>query len=233
MRLRLPFVVAVLVAALSGAYIGLGLWLGFVTLVDFFSNIFSVVVYAFLTALGTAILLLLTGQWKQQPAESAAGKGKPEPTSQGARLMRSGILLRGVAEPSVREWRSDYSSNLDPRFLHVYAVLFYPKSVSWEKGERTPAHYMPRYKAVVNKKTRKAFYFEEYTLDLLNRRRIRFTTAGWEGEDEFSKYFESRGIKLIREPATQSDLLEGTSALSRILAWLVFLVWRDRLRTPQ
>lgn len=66
MKTRLTFGVSVLVTVTSGIIIATGLWMGFVTLVDFFTNIFSVLVYAFLTALGTTILLIVTGQWKRK-----------------------------------------------------------------------------------------------------------------------------------------------------------------------
>lgn len=69
MKTRLTFVVSVLVATSSGIIIAVGLLMGFVTLVDFFTNIFSVLVYAFLTALGTTTLLIVTGRWKQKAQE--------------------------------------------------------------------------------------------------------------------------------------------------------------------
>jgi hypothetical protein len=114
-----------------------------------------------------------------------------------------------VANPADREWREEKTSQLDPKFEHVYAVLFYPKEILWEKGERTPKRKMPRHKAIVNLKTNKAFWMLEYAIDLLNRGKIQFVTETWKGEKEFKKYFESKGFTLIPQPATETDLLEG------------------------
>jgi hypothetical protein len=68
------------------------------------------------------------------------------------------ISLPLVAKPAKREWKEGDSSQLDPRFEHVYAVLFLSKEVLWERGDRTPKKLMPRYKAIVNSKTKMAFW---------------------------------------------------------------------------
>lgn len=113
-----------------------------------------------------------------------------------------------VAKPSDREWTEELRPQLDPMLTHVHAVLFYPPPVSWEKGERTPAKNIPRFKAIVNDSTKKAYWMAEYAEDLLKRRRIQWITDTWISEEKFRKYFESKGITLIERPASERDLLE-------------------------
>jgi len=117
------------------------------------------------------------------------------------------IGIVGVILIAVDLWGKLYKKELDPRFEHVYAVLFYPEEISWARGERNPEKNMPRNKAVVNTKTKKSFWMLEYAIDLLKRGKIQYVTDNWKGEEEFKKWFESKGITSPKKHATESDLL--------------------------
>jgi len=161
-------------------------------LTDFFTQL----------AVGLVLTALIILYWGWRPEINRLVR-PPKPSKQPV-----GAEMKDVVAPSLRDWRSDGTPELDPRFSHVYAVLFYPPEISWEKGDRTPTRYMPRYKAIVNDRTKKAFYMVEYAIDLLNRRRIQWYTETWKGDDAFKKYFKAKGITLIGKPATEADLLE-------------------------
>jgi len=96
-------------------------------------------------------------------------------------------------------------------FEHLYAVFFYPDDVSWESGNRDPYKNMPRYKAIINTKTNKAFYMAEFAQNLFlvrARRKIQFITDTWINEEHFNNWFKKKGINLIPKPAYKSDLLD-------------------------
>jgi hypothetical protein len=126
------------------------------------------------------------------------------------------IGVVGIILIVVDLWEKRYKRELDPRFEHVYAVLFYPEEMSWAKGERSPEKNIPRYKAVVNTKAKKSFWMLEYAIDLLKRGRIQYVTDTWKGEEEFKKWFQSKGITPPEKPATASDLLAITELKKRV-----------------
>ena len=103
-------------------------------------------------------------------------------------------------------------ATLDQRFSHVYAFFFYPKSVSWEKGERDPRKLMPRLKAIVNYVNKEAFWMSEYALALFKEDKIQWVTAELDPytEEEMRKYLKNRGIDLVEKPAYEVDLQQGT-----------------------
>jgi len=65
-KFRFRFVVSILALLFSGIPVLVGFLWGAISLTDLFSNILSVLVYVALTSLGTTLLLLVTGQWKQK-----------------------------------------------------------------------------------------------------------------------------------------------------------------------
>ncbi|MGD0177828.1 MAG: hypothetical protein ABSC50_13495 [Candidatus Bathyarchaeia archaeon] len=103
-------------------------------------------------------------------------------------------------------------ASLDQRFSDVYAFFFYPKSVSWEKGERDPRKLMPRLKAIVNYSNKKAFWMLEYALALFKEGKIQSVTAELDPytEEEMEKYLKNHGIDLVDKPASEVDLQQGT-----------------------
>lgn len=105
-------------------------------------------------------------------------------------------------------WSEIMPSELDPKFSHVYAVFFYPKQVSWQKGERNPHLMWTRFKVVVNTKTNRAFWMAEYASDLFKKRKIQKVTADGETEQDMIDYLKKKGITLIERPASESDLLD-------------------------
>lgn len=128
-----------------------------------------------------------------------------------------GRLLKGtelsrlwVMKRADRRFDPDLADRLDKRFGHVHAVFFYPKEVSWTKGERNPQETMPRYKAVVNTITQKAFWMGYYAMSLYQRGKIDGITETGNGPLEMDQYFKDNGTQLIRKTASEADLLEGT-----------------------
>ena len=101
----------------------------------------------------------------------------------------------------------EMAQRLDPEFSHVYAVFFYPEQVSWEKAERNPHVNMPRFKAVVNTTTMKAFWMGVFGSDLFSSSKIEYVAATGNSEADMAEYFRARGITLIPKPAYETDLL--------------------------
>lgn len=114
-----------------------------------------------------------------------------------------------TAKAQAKDSANEEILHLDPKYDHVYAVLFYPHSLTWDKRDRDPRFTEARYKAIVNKKTMKAFYFGGIASALLSAQKIQWITQEWAGEEAFEKYFVDSGITLVRMVASESDLTEG------------------------
>ncbi len=99
---------------------------------------------------------------------------------------------------------------LDPKFDHVWAILFYPTCTSWHKKERTPYKWMPRNKAIMNRNTKKAYPMLEYAQGILCQGKIQWQTDDWENKKAYERWIIDHGYTLMKEPATEADLLEGT-----------------------
>lgn len=106
-------------------------------------------------------------------------------------------------------WKELKIENLDPIFAHVYAVFFYPKSVSWQDGRRNPHETWPQLKAIVNSRTNKAYWMAEYANGLFKNGKIQKVTAEGETEKDRARYMKKKGIVMVERPASESDLLEG------------------------
>lgn len=112
-----------------------------------------------------------------------------------------------VVKTSDLGWSGDLASRLDPKLSHVCAFFFYPKEISYEKGERNPMKNMPRFKAIVNYSTKEAFWMAEYAIELFRKGKIQWVSADGENEEEMSEYLQKRAITLFRRPATKADLV--------------------------
>ena len=121
-------------------------------------------------------------------------------------------VIPWVMKTSERRLSPDAASKLDPKLGHVFAMFFYPPEVSWERGERNPKENMPRFKAILNTKTRpiKAFWTGVYASSLIENDKIEYITATGNSESDVKQYFAERKIELVDKPASKADLMEGT-----------------------
>lgn len=133
------------------------------------------------------------------------------------KLLRKDTSL--VAKTTVLDWRDDMAGKLDPKFEHVTAYFFYPKTVSWTKGERNPMRNMPRFKAIVNHDTNIAYWMTEYAIDLFRKGKVQHVSVDGSSDEDMKAFFHNKGITLIEKPATESALLEhGTRTLPQATA---------------
>jgi hypothetical protein len=93
------------------------------------------------------------------------------------------------------------------KYEPFYVILFFPKSVSYKRGERTPTSKELRYKYFVDGRINTAYYMTEYATDLLLKRKIQWYSETDQGEEKNKQLLTSKGIKLDPKPATRSVLL--------------------------
>lgn len=125
-------------------------------------------------------------------------------------IMRHKEEIKNVAKPSTRE---TIPPDLDPQLSHIRGVLFYPKEVSWEKGDRVPAKHFPRYKAVIDTRSKKAYYMSKTLYDqIIIPRKIEWLTTTWMGEVAYERYLRKHGAdEIIRKIVALEELLNNQS----------------------
>ncbi|MCJ7571062.1 MAG: hypothetical protein MUO82_04200 [Candidatus Thermoplasmatota archaeon] len=117
------------------------------------------------------------------------------------------------------------NTDLDLKFLHVYAIFFYSRLIYWEKGERTPLKKNPRYKYIINTKTYKAYYMTEYAMSFfIPKYKIQWLSEDFTNENNCKKLLKSKKIRLIERPANQSDLLEEENFFQKILRKIMIFI---------
>lgn len=113
------------------------------------------------------------------------------------------LILFGLVIYLVRTGKA--SSN-EPNFDHVIAFFFYPKKYSWDKGERDPNKIVPRQKLLLITDLKKAYYFDDFGMELVKNERVRWFSEN--EQDNLEDWCTKKGYKLVPDNATEEMLLE-------------------------
>jgi hypothetical protein len=112
-----------------------------------------------------------------------------------------------VMKTSDRGYAPNRAARLDPKLAGVHALFFWPKKVSWQRGERNPYLNMPYSKVVI--KGMDAFWWGTYAEELFREGKIDHNNAegDFEREEEMEFWLRKNGFNLHKQPVSQVDLL--------------------------
>lgn len=116
------------------------------------------------------------------------------------RLLIGTELAKLVMKTADRGFDPDRASRLKPKFTGIHALFFWPKKVSWEKGQRNPYVRMPYMKVVI--KGKDAYWWGVYADDLFQRGCIEYNSApgDFENDEQMETYLKKKGYILHPEP---------------------------------
>lgn len=151
-----------------------------------------------ISVLGGAILLLLVGVWVY-----SGDLILPDFITRlvvGIIIMAitpifANALRKSTFEPKVNPF--------NPKYDYIEARLFYPRTISWER--RDPRKIKPHYKLILIKDLKKAYYVGSYVWNLILTNQIEWVT---EDEEDLDEWCGKKGYALIKEDATEYNLLE-------------------------
>ena len=145
---------------------------------------------------------------QQSQKDDWLGKGRPRKQSSVEPSAEVPLVAR---TSNLSGWNNPIQpEKFDDRFRNVYGIFFYPKEVSWEKGDRDPRKNMLRFKVVVNHESKKAFWMVDYALGLFKDDKIQSVTMELEPytNEKMKRALKQLGFELQNKTAYESDLIE-------------------------